>query len=116
MYFRDKFFLASGFVLALLGSFATFFWRIEAGIVALLLVSILVLVFLTLLRRQVSKVQQRTLALLHFRGTVDNLSKDLRRAESVSTKKIIGLLHAQQMSMEELSDRLEAIAEDKSCK
>lgn len=113
MYFRDKIFLAASFVLVLLGSLGSFFWRVEAGIVALLLVSILILVFLTLLRRQVSKVQQRTLALLHVRSAVDKLSTDLRDAESISTKKIIGLLHAQQMSMEELSGKIELIDKNK---
>jgi len=115
MHFRDKIFLAVGVVLVLFGSFASFFWRIESGIVALLLVSILILVFLSLLRRQVSKVQQRTLALLHIRSAVDKLSTDLRDAESISTKKIMGLLQAQQMSMEELSDKLDSIVEDKDC-
>src|SRR5699024_11798742 len=104
MHFRDKIFLAVGVVLVLFGSVASFFWRIETGIVALLLVSILILVFLSLLRRQVSKVQQRTLALLHIRSAVDMLSTDLRYSVIILLKNIMCLLQSQQMCMEDIRD------------
>lgn len=113
MYSRDKIVLFSGFILVVMGILTTFFWAVEGGIVALLLISLLVLILLVLQRRQLAKLQQRTLRLQQSNNSLTRSIAAPDQIESVSTKKILGLLQAQQISMEVLDDKVEEIAHER---
>ena len=108
MYLREKVYLGLGLLLGTIGIVSSVFWSIKVGIVFLTFLVMLIFVLIVLQRRQLAKVQHRTLRLLQNQG-----KKPVReegRAEisvHIATKKIIGLLQAQQISMDLLKDRLD---------
>src|SRR5699024_12287980 len=75
MHSRDKIFLASGVILAVGGAVLTLVWGTEAGVIALLALSFVILVVVLLQRRQLAWIQQRTLAILNFQQAVKELPK-----------------------------------------
>lgn len=112
MYYRDKFLLIAGLLIVAVGSILTVVWHISAGIVAILFLCLLCMILLVLQRRQLSKVQQRTLAILrtpaqHVPQVDVSACNDCRQDMTVYTKKIVGMLQAQQTSMEILNDKFE---------
>lgn len=112
MSLRDKMFLAFGTMIGVLGVTATLLWSIEIGVVALLLLGLIILVLVVLQRRQLSRVQQRTLTLLNARRQ-DAKPVQVKPQESLAipTKKVVGLLQAQQMSMDLLNEKLDRVLE-----
>ena len=122
MHLRDKIFLASGGVLAVGGAVLTFAWNVEAGIAALLALSLVILVVVLLQRRQLARIQQRTLAILNSQqALIDSLKsasvpssersknsdKGVQEDLALSTRRIVGLLQAQHVALELLHERLE---------
>lgn len=110
MYSRDKIILGFGVVVTLLGIAATLSWSVMIGVIAVLVMSLLVLSVLLLQRMQLAKVQQRTLSILQADKETRQSITSVERSGSVATKKIIGLLQAQQISMEILNDKIEDVA------
>lgn len=111
---RDLIFLVMGVLAGLAGIVTTVVWSVEAGIIALLAMSVIFLVLLILQRRQIAKLQQRMLSVLNHQQkakavTEKNQPIAPKRPESIAipTKKIVGLLQAQQVSMEMLNAKLE---------
>jgi len=118
---RDKALLIIGVIIGLSGVVLTFAWSVEVGIVTLLAMNLLLLLLLILQRRQLARVQQRTLSLLKFReseipardvGRVDvsGLQRDLK----ISNKKILGVLQAQQNNLDLLNEKIERLNESGS--
>jgi ketopantoate reductase len=122
MQFRDKLFLAVGVVLVLGGAVGTFMWEPQIGIVALLALGLLILVLVLLQRRQLARVQQRTLTLLKMQQrsevspnavkvpSFQDLAVSTGKVQedlAISTTKIIGLLQAQHVALELLNEKLE---------
>lgn len=116
---RDKVFLLAGIIVGLVGIVATLVWDLEVGIITLLLLNLLNLLILVLQRRQLGRIQQRTLALLQSRegkpsqGRGENpdtakIQHDLK----ISNKKLVGLLQAQQANLDRLNEKFEAIRAD----
>lgn len=112
MKLRDRLFLVSGIGIGVLGVIATLLWSVEAGVVALLLLGLIIFILVILQRRQLSRVQQRTLAMLNAP------KEDTKRVEvkpqenlAIPTKKVVGLLQAQQMSMDLLNEKLDRVLE-----
>lgn len=113
---RDLVFLLSGLVIAGVGIGAVFYGGSVVVFIALFLLSILILVVLLLQRRQLAAVQKRTLEIIRaYNAITRNPAKNQpqgkvltnSRAQDFSTKKIIGLLTAQQTSMEILNKKIE---------
>jgi|SRR5690625_3738833 len=107
MYSRDKLLFGVGTVTALLGFLATIAWNNAFGILALLVIAVIILVFQVLQRHQLAKIQDRTLKLLQNGGRreTDTMPRDGIPVE-IATKKIVGILQAQQTSIDLLSERL----------
>lgn len=113
---RDKVFLLAGTIVGLVGVVATLLWNLEVGIITLLLLNLLNLFILLLQRRQLGRIQQRTLALLQSRegkssqgrGETLNAAK-IQHDLKVSNKKLVGLLQAQQTNLDRLNEKIEAI-------
>lgn len=106
---RDKLFGLLGLLIAVAGIISTLFWNVEAGIVALLLLSALIGLLILLQRRQLAKLQQRMLVLL----SADKFRNKSGAKQSIDTqewKKVLGLLNAQQISMEILSEQVRKLA------
>jgi len=113
MHLRDKMFLLSGLLIVLVGSVLSILWNLLAGFIALLLLAYLCLFLLVLQRRQLARVQQRTLDLVKWttkRGTRPTTSSTdvSKQCVEIPTKRIIGILQAQQMSMERLSRKFDS--------
>lgn len=115
---RDKVFLMIGLLVGIVGVVVTLIWRVDAGIVALLMLNLLVLAILLLQRRQLAKVQQRTLALMNSRErpspvpSAENLdASKVRQDLKISNKKLVGLLQAQQTNLDLLNNKLESLLE-----
>jgi len=106
MFSRDKVYLLIGLCLGLLGIVSTIVWTIKVGMLLLFLLVMLLLILIVLQRRQMAKVQERTLKLLQFQQN-DKTDTHSSIAVDLASKKIIGLLQAQQMSIDLLNDRLE---------
>lgn len=112
---RDLVFLLSGLVIAGVGIGAVFYGGSVVVFISLFLLSILILVVLLLQRRQLAAVQKRTLEIIRaYNAVTRNPAKNQQgkvltnsRAQDFSTKKIIGLLTAQQTSMEILNKKIE---------
>lgn len=117
MYSRDKIFLLLGTAIAGIGAIATILWTYAAGIIALLAIAVVIILMLVLQRRQLAKIQERTLKLVKAqqsaRSQQSNSKAPARKEESlaVSTKKIIGILQAQQISVELLHAKIDRVAE-----
>lgn len=120
---RDLIFLLSGVLIAGVGIGAILYGSFVIAFVALFLMCILTLAVLLLQRRQLAAVQKRTLEIIRAynadtRNPVKNQpqGKGLTNAhrQDFSTKKIIGLLTAQQTSMELLSKKIENVTGSKN--
>lgn len=114
MHLRDKMFLLSGFLLVLVGSVLSILWNLLAGLISLLLLAYLCLILLVLQRRQLARVQKRTLDLVKWttkRGTraAPSVKDGSKQCAEIPTKRIIGILQAQQMSMERLSRKIDSL-------
>jgi len=122
MHSRDKIFLASGVILAVGGAVLTLVWGTEAGVIALLALSFVILVVVLLQRRQLARIQQRTLAILNFQQAVKELpktssvkstsrsqtsAKGTQEDLAIATRKIVGLLQAQHVALELLHEKME---------
>jgi len=108
---KDKFFLFFGGGVGIVGIVATILWSVEAGVVALITISLVILTLLALQRRQLARVQQRTLSMLNTLQTTKPVTvpKPPSDKESIAipTKKIVGLLQAQQMNLDLLNSKVE---------
>lgn len=113
MNLREKVIFSSGFILAILGIFTTILWTAKAGVVILLLLGFLLLVLVTLQRRQMSKVQQRTLTILQRDKQIISALVTAEQESSMATKRILGVLQAQQISMELLHSGFEETASER---
>lgn len=96
---RDLSLIVVGVALAAAGVLSTIFWSVEAGIVALFLFGLLLLFLGVLQRKHQSLLQQRVLYLISAEKKRLKSSSEL---DPISTKKIIGILQAQQISVEKL--------------
>jgi len=110
---RDFIFFVFGVFLVAVGIGAASFEKYAIALIALSLVCTLILTLLLLQRRQSAVIQKRTLEILRAQNA---FSSEMKRVPSphfdksgVSTKKIIGLLSAQQVSMEILNRKLDKI-------
>lgn len=107
---RDKIVLAIGIAVSILGTVATLLWSVAGGVIALLLLCLVILGLLILVRRQLARVQQRTLTLLKQQARLRQAEPVLPNGDDyaqVSVKKIIAILEAQQMSMEILNAKVD---------
>lgn len=119
---RDLVIVSTGAILTFLGIFLTFAWGLAGGISALLLTSLLILILLVLERRQVAKLQERVLTILRSTTTRQVTSAEGKNSgvatdswmsdsfDEVTIKKILGLLQAQQMSMEALDRHISTLS------
>lgn len=116
---RDLVFVATGLLLAFVGVLALFYGSLTLSLTVGFLMMTLLLVLLVLQRRQLASVQERTLRMLRDRKhvfskleNIERLSGTSRQTDStdISSKKVIGLLSAQQISMELLNNKLEDVA------
>src|SRR5690625_4640254 len=93
------------------GIAASFLGSVRVSISALLLLGLLILFLLVLQRRHQGRVQERILYLVNSertrnKSTIDqNSLKSLSSSNAIFAKKIIGLLQAQQISMERLRNQ-----------
>jgi len=113
---RDLVFLLSGLAIVGVGIGAILYDHFVIAFIALFLLSMVILLVLLLQRRQLAAVQKRTLELIRAHNAVArNPAKNQSqgqgltnpRGQDFSTKKIIGLLVAQQTSMEILNKKIE---------
>lgn len=119
---RDLVFLVVGAMIGLTGIIGALLGSVKLGTVALMAMSVILLVLLVLQRRQLAKVQQRMLSILNAQqksaesATAPNLSRAAAPQESIAipTKKIVGLLQAQQISMEKLNAKLNRALPDET--
>lgn len=116
---RDLVFVGTGLLLAFIGVLALLYGSLTLSLTVGFLMMTLLLVLLVLQRRQLASVQERTLRMLRDRKDVfskleniERLSGTSRQTDStdISSKKVIGLLSAQQISMELLNNKLEDVA------
>lgn len=114
MHSRDIVSLVVGAAIGVVGTFGTFLGAPEVGIVALLALGVLILGVLVLQRRQLARIQQRTLSILNSRPPATTQDKQIqldpdntRRDMAISTKKIVGLLQAQQAGLDTLNAKVE---------
>ncbi len=109
MNLRDRMFLIFGIGAGLLGIVGTITWSLETGVVALIVISLVILVLLVLQRRQLARVQQRTLTMLNAHQTMKPVvGQEPQESIAIPTKKILGLLQAQQVSIDLINDKIEA--------
>jgi len=117
---KDKLFLVFGGGVGVVGIVATILWSVEAGVVALITISLVILTLLALQRRQLARVQQRTLSMLNTLQTTKPVTvpKPPSDKESIAipTKKIVGLLQAQQMNLDLLNSKVETYLNRSSSK
>lgn len=116
---RDLVFVGTGLLLAFIGVLALLYGSLTLSLTVGFLMMTLLLVLLVLQRRQLASVQERTLRMLRDRKhvfskleNIERLSGTSRQTDStdISSKKVIGLLSAQQISMELLNNKLEDVA------
>lgn len=114
MHINNKIALILGWALTAIGIVITLVFSATAGIVVLLLLASLMLSLQVLQRQQLAKVQARTLLLLdgqkkNLKAVQKNSTVNIERAstEELPIKRLIGLLQAQQVSIEILNDKIE---------
>lgn len=112
MQLRDKIFLLVGGLIATLGVIATFLWTVSAGVGALLLLGLMILMLLVLERRQLAKIQERSLHLLRVTEKPKRTPYSEDSTVRISTKKIIGMLQAHQVSLDLLAEKIDSEALD----
>ena len=112
---RDLAFTLVGLLLVVCGILFAAQNYTNMAIICLLVFGFIVLLVIILQRRQLGILQKRTLDILRNENieTIEQevesappSKRELEVAVQISTKKIIGLLHAQQLQIEELSKRL----------
>lgn len=108
---RDKILLVSGSVIGLSGIVLALVWRNPAGIIALLMMNLVILLFLFSQRRQLARLQKKTDTLLNSRLMTKESTATGKplQSQEVPLKKVVGLLQAQQISMERLNDKMDGI-------
>lgn len=113
MNLRDKIFLTLGFGLTLVGILATVLYGTNAGVIILILFLKLILILQLLQRKQLARLQERTLTTISAINKHKQTAQKLASTDSnghkndvISNKKLIGLLQAQQVSMEILNDKI----------
>lgn len=115
---RDLFIMLCGGLLVVIGLGAIMYGNTTVPFIAMFLLMALLLTVLVLQRRQLAAVQERTLRLLQSQkassSQLKSVQKLLTSSEKkddihISTKKVISLLNAQQISMELLAKKLEKI-------
>lgn len=111
---RDLALLVTSTAAGIAGIIFTLAWSVEAGLVVLFVLILGLMGLLFLQRRQLAKLQQRTLLMLNRQQETISMKASTsavvtKSSESIAvpTKKIIGLLQAQQVSMEILDAKLE---------
>ena len=114
MHSRDIVSLVVGAAIGVVGILGTLLGAPEVGIVALLALGVLILGVLVLQRRQLARIQQRTLSILNSRPPATTQDKQIqldpdntRRDMAISTKKVVGLLQAQQAGLDTLNAKVE---------
>lgn len=102
--------VSSGMLLTVGGLVAGFLDSVRLSITALLLLGLLIVLLLVLQRRQQARIQERILYLVKSERSQNkaaaeqNTIKSLASSNAIFAKKITGLLHAQQISMERLQE------------
>lgn len=107
---RDLIYISVGTLLALVGITASFLGNANVGMTALFLLGLLILFLMVLQRRHQARIQTRILYLVNAEKNRSKVaversapSTEADKADNaVYAKKIIGLLQAQQISMERL--------------
>lgn len=110
---RDKYILGLGMILAIFGVISTIFWSLRLGLIALVLMYLLVLLLLVLQKNQMAKVQQRVLSLIQLDREAKRNVAASERKDLAAEKRLVGLLQAQQMSLDMLKNELTEIARDR---
>lgn len=122
---RDKLFLSLGVFVAAVGVVALILELTSVGLAVLFFLCLILLVLLLLQRKQIAAVQKRTLQIIRAldsfpaTGSVEVLdcgSQEIEESLRISSKKIVGLLQAQQKHIDQLSNRLDRIYEKSSDK
>lgn len=113
---RDLFLTIGGVFLAIFGVGVLIYGNLTLALISLFLLIILLLILLLLQRRQLAAIQERTLRLLRSQkessSRLKNMESQLKFSNrkdksDASTKKILGILSAQQTSMELLNQKIE---------
>jgi|SRR5699024_558014 len=113
MHSRDVTFIVVGLAIGAVGIVGTIVWSMKVGVLAFLVLGVLILGLVVLQRRQLARIQQRTLSLLNTTRALGSESKisvlepGTSREIAVSTKKIIGMLEAQRVGMDILNEKVE---------
>lgn len=97
---RDWVLVGVGLSLTVTGIITTVFGSIEIGMIVLFLLGLLLLILGILQRKHQYRLQERVLYLI---GAEKKRLREPVELDSVSMKRIIGLLHAQQISLENLN-------------
>lgn len=110
---RDLIFVSVGTLLGGIGIAASFLGRDTLGMIALFLLGLLILFLMILQRRTQARVQERILYLVKAEnkrskigGANSSASTPSTDSNAVLAKKVVGLLQAQQISMERLRREL----------
>lgn len=112
MTFRDLLLVSCGTILAAAGIITNLIWNENFSTIPLFLLGLLILLVVVLQRRSHARLHERVLYLISAeRERQKDLIEITRKKSSagldqVTAKKIIGLLHAQQMSMERLKTEI----------
>lgn len=115
---RDLVLVVGGSVAGSGGVVCSLFGYTNLALVALLLLGIVLLILTTLQRRQLGRLQERTLKILRQETKISpgseledsSLSEDQAEvAIYSSTKKILGMLQAQQNEIHSLSEEIEKV-------
>ncbi|GAA4473618.1 hypothetical protein GCM10023190_06030 [Enteractinococcus fodinae] len=105
MNWREFTLLLIGAVITAAGVLASFFWSLTAALISLLIMVFLLMVVQLLQRRQLGKIQQRSLAMLRFQSS-DKEEGGSSERDTIAVRKIVDMLQAQQISMELIYDKL----------
>lgn len=115
---KDLGVVAVGLTIASIGVVAALLGYVDFAILALLFFNVVLLMMIILQRRQLGTLQKRTLDLLRARVKIESKSQTeqpeiTRKQEAlvtqISTKKILGVLHAQQIQLDGLSRSLSTL-------
>lgn len=118
---RDKLFLSLGVFVTAVGIVALILELTSVGLAVLFFMFLVLLVLLLLQRKQIAAVQKRTLQIIRTldsfpaTGSVEVLdcgSQEIEESLRISSKRIVGLLQAQQKHIDQLSNRLDRIYEE----
>lgn len=101
----DIIFAAAGFFVTVAGIIATLLWDPQGGVICVLILGVLLLSLVLLERRQMAKLQERVLGLMKTEN--DRKRKvPSQSLEAANWKRILGILQAQQVSMDILSKQI----------